>query len=92
MMDSQSEKCAAIDGFAFRSGSGAPLRLVGLATVARPFGGSVQQGECVAIAAGACVPDGCDTIARLEQCSQDRDKVWLGALLKRGTNLLGAAA
>ncbi len=78
---------AALDGFAFRSGSGAPLRLVGAATAARAFEGTVHRGECVVICAGAALPDGCDTVAPSQDCSQDRDKVWLGALLKRGANV-----
>jgi len=83
---------AMMDGFAFRSGSGAPLRLVGAASPAAPFGGSIQQGECIAIRAGASVPEGCDTVAKQEQCTRDGDKVWLGALLKRGTNVRDVAA
>jgi molybdopterin molybdotransferase len=78
---------AAMDGFAFRSGSGAPLKLVGTATPGNAFGGSVQLGECVAISTGARVPEGCDTVAMREHCSQEGDKVWLGALLKRGAHV-----
>ena len=78
---------AAMDGFAFRSGSGAPLRLVGAATAGKAFGGRVQLGECVAISTGARLPEGCDTVAMREHCSQERDKVWLGALLKRGAHV-----
>ncbi|HEY8254730.1 MAG TPA: molybdopterin molybdotransferase MoeA [Rhizomicrobium sp.] len=78
---------AAMDGFAFRSGSGAPLKLVGTATAAKPFGGSVQLGECVTISTGARVPEGCDTVAMREHCSPEGDKVWLGALLKRGAHV-----
>jgi molybdopterin-guanine dinucleotide biosynthesis protein A len=81
---------AMIDGFAFRSGSGAPLRLVGSASPAAPYDGSIQRGECIAIRAGASVPEGCDTVAAGEQCSQDGNKVWLGALLKRGANVQGS--
>lgn len=78
---------AAMDGFAFRSGSSAPLRLVGTATAGKAFSDTVQLGECIAISTGAAVPDGCDTVAMREQCSQEQDKVWLGALLKRGANV-----
>lgn len=78
---------ATLDGFAFRSGSGAPLKLVGKAMAGKPFGGSVQPGECVAIGAGADVPEGCDTVARRDQCHQDQSAVWLGALLRRGANM-----
>jgi molybdopterin molybdotransferase len=78
---------AAMDGFAFCSGSGAPLKLVGTATAGKAFGGSVQLGECVAVSTGARVPDGCDTVAMREHCSQEKDKVWLGALLKRGAHV-----
>jgi len=78
---------AAMDGFAFRSGSGAPLRLVGTATAGKAFESGVRLGECIAISTGARVPDGCDTVAMREHCSQEQDKVWLGALLKRGANV-----
>ena len=78
---------AAMDGFAFRSGSGAPLKLVGTATAGKAFGGSVQLGECIAISTGARVPDGCDTVAMREHCACENNKVWLGALLKRGTHV-----
>ena len=83
---------AMMDGFAFRSGSGAPLRLVGSAAPGQPFGGSIRRGECIAICAGASVPEGCDTVATREQCSQEGVQVWLGALLKRGANVRGATA
>src|SRR5439155_16949925 len=78
---------AAMDGFAFRSGSGAPLKLVGTATAGKAFGGGVQLGEGVAISTGARLPEGCDTVAMREHCSQERDKIWLGALLKRGAHV-----
>jgi molybdopterin molybdotransferase len=78
---------AAMDGFAFRSGSGAPLKLVGTATAGKAFDGCVQLGECIAISTGARVPDGCDTVAMREHCSQENDKIWLGALLKRGAHV-----
>ena len=78
---------AAMDGFAFRSGSGAPLKLVGTATAGKAFSGSVQLGECVAISTGARVPEGCDTVAMREHCSRENDKVWLGALLMRGAHV-----
>ena len=78
---------AAMDGFAFRSGSSAPLKLVGTATAGKAFGGSVELGECVAISTGARLPEGCDTVAMHEHCSQEDNKVWLGALLKRGAHV-----
>jgi molybdopterin molybdotransferase len=78
---------AAMDGFAFRSGSGAPLKLVGTATAGKIFGGSVELGECVAISTGARLPEGCDTVAMREHCSQEDNKVWLGALLRRGAHV-----
>ena len=83
---------AMMDGFAFRSGSGAPLKLVGAASPAAPFGSRIQRGECIAVRAGASVPEGCDTIAKKDQCTQYGDKVWLGALLKRGANVQELAA
>ena len=78
---------AAMDGFAFRSGSGAPLRLVGAATAGRPFQSIVGQGECVAISTGAAVPQGCDTVMMREQCERQGNDVWLGAPILPGTNV-----
>jgi molybdopterin molybdotransferase len=84
--------CAAVDGFAFLSGSGAPLRLVGTATPGKAFDGSVRIGECVAIRAGTRLPDGCDTVAKSGQCSREGDRIWLGALLRRGAHVSAAPA
>jgi molybdopterin molybdotransferase len=33
------------------------------------------------------VPDGCDTVAMREHCACENNKVWLGALLKRGAHV-----
>src|SRR3954464_1555183 len=53
---------SAMDGYAFRFGKGKRLRLVGKARPGQPFIGCVQEGECVAIATGARLPAGCDSV------------------------------
>jgi molybdopterin molybdotransferase len=59
---------SAMDGYAFRFGDTGPLQLVGKALAGKPHPGAVRRGECVAIATGGAVPDGCDTVAMREHC------------------------
>lgn len=60
---------SAMDGYAFRHGTAAPLHLIGAAPAGQPFAGLVQAGECVAIATGGALPAGCDTVALAEHCA-----------------------
>lgn len=60
---------SAMDGFAVRAsdtGAALPLRVVGEALPARPFGGTVAPGEAVRITTGAPVPDGADAVLMAE--------------------------
>lgn len=59
---------SAMDGYAFRFGDGGPLRMRGRALAGRPYAGAIAPGECVAIATGGMIPDGCDTVAMREHC------------------------
>lgn len=68
----------AMDGFAFRFDAGSigrTLHCVGRAYVVLPFKGTVTAGECVAIATGAMLPPGCDTVVIQEQCDVAGDHV-----------------
>ena len=71
---------AAMDGFALRSAdtlrAPARLQVVGRYRAGAPFEGSVQPGEAVAIATGAALPMGADTIAPIEEVQQ-----WGAAIL-----------
>lgn len=60
---------SAMDGYAFRFGVDAPLRLIGAAPAGTPHTGSVAAGECVAISTGGALPHGCDTVALREHCT-----------------------
>jgi molybdopterin molybdotransferase len=66
---------SAMDGYAFRAGDTQPLRIVGRALAGKPFLGTVNSGACVAIATGGSVPDGCDTVAMHERCSESAGKI-----------------
>ncbi len=59
---------SAMDGYAFAFGKGRRLRLVGRSLPGRPFSRCVEEGECVAIATGAPLPAGCDSVAMQEHC------------------------
>lgn len=60
---------SAMDGYAYRHGGNDPLHLIGAAPAGRPFAGAVRSGECVAIATGGALPEGCDTVALREHCT-----------------------
>ena len=62
---------SAMDGFAYRfAGSETPsaLECIGQTRAGAPFSDEVKPGNCVAIATGAMLPPGCDTVAIREQC------------------------
>jgi len=59
---------SAMDGYTYRFGDPAPLRLVGAAPAGAPHTGSIAAGECITIATGGALPEGCDTVALREHC------------------------
>jgi molybdopterin molybdotransferase len=71
---------SAMDGYAFRAGDTLPLRIVGRSLAGKPFRGTVNRGACVAIATGGSVPDGCDTVAMHERCSESSEGIYAEAL------------
>jgi molybdopterin molybdotransferase len=71
---------SAMDGYAFRAGDTQPLQIVGRSLAGKPFRGTVNRGACVAIATGGTVPDGCDSVAMHEHCSEAAGGIYAEAL------------
>ena len=79
---------SAMDGFACRFGDAATsLRCIGRARAGAPFGGAVSMGECVAIATGAVLPKGSDTVVMREQCAVTGDRVVISGPIIQGQNI-----
>jgi molybdopterin molybdotransferase len=70
---------SAMDGYAFRFGDAGPLPLAGRALAGKPHARAVRQGECVAIATGGAIPEGCDTVAMREHCEVTQGGVVVSA-------------
>ena len=68
---------SAMDGYAFRAGSGERFAVIGESIAGRPFAGTVGAGECVRIMTGAVVPDGADTVEMQENTTRDGDHITL---------------
>jgi molybdopterin molybdotransferase len=71
---------AAMDGYAFAAGAWqaaapAPLRCIGAVRAGAPHAGALAAGQCLRIMTGAVMPAGCDTVAPLEQCRRDGDRI-----------------
>ncbi len=87
---------SAVDGFAF---SGELLQkhpnhrysIVGRSAAGTPFTGQVLASECVKIFTGALIPDGCDTVAMIEDCSVDGTQVHINKIISTGSNCRKAA-
>ncbi len=82
---------SAMDGFAFRGadldGPGL-LRLAGESSAGHPYAGSVGEGEAVAISTGAVLPDGADTVVRVEDTSEpEQGCVAVVVVPERGANV-----
>ncbi|MGH2717506.1 MAG: molybdopterin molybdotransferase MoeA, partial [Actinomycetota bacterium] len=75
---------SAMDGFALRHEDGVgPRRLVGRALAGEPWSGRVGVGEAVAVATGAVLPDGADTVVPCEMASVHGETVEPQALSMR---------
>jgi molybdopterin molybdotransferase len=76
---------SAMDGYALRAADvptgGASLRLIGQIGAGADFAGDVQPGTCVQINTGAPLPDGADTVVRIEDTQVVED----GAVVKINT-------
>ena len=68
---------SAMDGYAFRAGSGEPLTVIGESIAGRPYPGTVGAGESVRIMTGAVVPPGADTVEMQENTTRDGDRITL---------------
>lgn len=80
---------AAMDGFAVRfeeaeQSDETPLEIVGDVAAGDPGTVEVGPGECVSIMTGAPVPEGLDTVIRIEDCDVENDTVRFTRLPSRG--------
>ncbi len=81
---------AGMDGYAL-DGAGLDcgetvLRVVGRGLAGHAYAGEVPRGAAVRIMTGAVLPQGCDTVAPLEQCRLDGAHVCIAPGLRRGDN------
>lgn len=86
---------SAMDGYALRwcdamtAAPDAPvlLSIVGESQAGAQFSGVVSEGEAVRISTGAVLPDGCDTVVRLEDTSEDDGRVTICRIKKQGQDI-----
>ena len=83
---------SAVDGYAFafndyKASAGIPFYVVGCSKAGTPFSGTLKTGQCLKILTGAVVPDGTDTIAMFEDCTEEDTGILLPAGLSLGTNV-----
>src|SRR5262249_46302810 len=86
---------SAMDGFAVRAadthraGPDAPvtLRTVDEPRAGRPATGSVERGRAIAISTGAAMPDGADSVVRVEDTRSTADSVEVLAEVARGRDV-----
>lgn len=82
---------SAVDGYAFsqkdfETATNGEFINVGISAAGRPFEDTVKTGNCVKIFTGALMPDGCDTVAMIEDVTQEGDRITLPTSLNQGTN------
>jgi molybdopterin molybdotransferase len=82
---------SAMDGYALRAAdtAAAPVTLPIVERIAagRPATRPLRQGETMAIATGAAVPEGADTVVPLELVDEDGDGLVVGEPLEAGANV-----
>lgn len=84
---------SAMDGFAFcwqqTSSSENPtaLQIVGESQAGIPYDRKVSAGEAVRISTGAMLPDGADTVIRVEDTSEEGGKVFMICCTKKGQDV-----
>jgi molybdopterin molybdotransferase len=86
---------SAMDGFALRSADVAgaspdvpvSLRLVGESRAGHPFEGTLAPGQATAISTGAMVPDGADTVLRVEDAVEEDGALRVSAPLPPGKEI-----
>jgi molybdopterin molybdotransferase len=86
---------SSMDGFAVRAedtrgaGSAAPvtLTITDESRAGRPARSALRSGEAIGISTGAVIPDGADSVVRVEDTSVADGRVEVGAEVKPGTNV-----
>ncbi|HEY6636636.1 MAG TPA: gephyrin-like molybdotransferase Glp [Solirubrobacterales bacterium] len=86
---------SSMDGFAVRAedtrgaGSAAPvtLTITDESRAGRPARSALRSGEAIGISTGAVIPDGADSVVRVEDTSVADGRVEVGAEVKPGSNL-----
>jgi molybdopterin molybdotransferase len=82
---------SAMDGYALRAAdtASAPVTLPIVERIAagRPAARPLREGETMAIATGAAVPEGADTVVPLELVEEDGDGLVVGEPLEAGANV-----
>jgi molybdopterin molybdotransferase len=86
---------SAMDGWAvrasdFSSDKEVQVREVGKALAGKPFGGTVNAGECVRVMTGAVMPKGADTVVVQEVCKADGTSITVPPGQKTGQNVRAA--
>ena len=78
-----------LDGFTFNhagSEAGKKLKIIGCVYAGEAFEGYVKEGEAVRIMTGAPIPEGCDCVIRLEDCTWDDQEIMLPKAMKAYEN------
>jgi molybdopterin molybdotransferase len=86
---------SAMDGFAVRAADTAPasadapvtLAVVDESRAGRPAGRAVGPGEAILISTGAMVPEGADSVVRVEDTSSRDGRVEIGVAIEPGRNV-----
>jgi molybdopterin molybdotransferase len=86
---------SAMDGYALRaadSGAGARLLIVGESRAGAPAPIAVGAGEACLISTGAAIPDGADTVIRVEDTRREGDAVELTVAVAAGHDVRAAGS
>ncbi len=83
---------SAMDGFAFKyddvAGMNSPvLKIVGEVYAGKTAGFKYGRGECVRIMTGGVVPEGLDTVAEFEICTEENGNIRIPKLPKKFSNI-----
>jgi molybdopterin molybdotransferase len=86
---------SSMDGFALRAAdtsgaspeSPATLRIVDESRAGHPAGSTLGEGEAIGISTGAVIPEGADSVVRVEDTSTGNGRVEVGVEIAPGNNL-----
>jgi len=70
--------CSAMDGYAFHTNSllnSTTLKLTGYSYAGNPFMSIVNEGECIRIMTGACLPEGCNSVEMQENTTSIEQQI-----------------